>query len=118
MVTMRSMWSDAEWLAAAEFDIRLIESEAAERAKALTDYERGHLDCDREWHDRLDAERAPREGGLRDALEGLPRLWWCSGWGTLNEKRYHGTDRPCEGESCGGVSYIRDSDLRATLARG
>jgi len=47
------------------------------------------------------------------ALDVLPRLWWCSGWGTLNEKRYHGNDGPCPGQSCGQVAYVRDSDLRA-----
>ena len=49
------------------------------------------------------------------ALDGLPRLWWCSGWGTLNEKRHHGNETACAGESCGNFAYVRDVDLRAAL---
>jgi len=45
-----------------------------------------------------------------EALDGLPRLWWCPAWGTLNEVRYHGNDGP-DDPNCGKVAYVRDSDL-------
>jgi hypothetical protein len=64
---------------------------------------------------RLAATPAPLDV-LVAALDGLPRLWWCSGWGTLNARRYHGNDGPCEGESCGVIDYVRGSDLEALRA--
>ena len=51
---------------------------------------------------------------LRAKVEGLRRLWWCPAWGTLNERRYHGTDGP-DDPNCGKVSYLRPADLSALL---
>lgn len=62
----------------------------------------------------IEAEaRAAVLAEMRERVEGLDRLWWCGGWGTLNAKRYHGNDGPCELTSgtCGLVAYVHYSDL-------
>ena len=57
---------------------------------------------------------AATQARVPEGLDALPRLWWCSAWQTLNEKRYHGNEGPCSVPGgCGQIAYVRDSDLAA-----
>ena len=65
----------------------------------------------------ISVEEAARRAALVDLkaeVEGLPRLWWCPAWGTLNATRYHGNEGP-DDPNCGKVSYFNAAAIDRAL---